>query len=339
MIFKKAAGTSRGILHHKDSWFIFLTDTDDVDKFGIGEVSTIPHLSIDPPKEIENELSRLCKGIENHADWVAKRGDIFPAIRFGLETALLDLEYGGNRLFEENNFTLGLAGIPINGLIWMDDFKGMQQQIEQKIADGFNCLKLKIGAIDFGEELRLLTFIRKQFPAEQIELRLDANGAFTVPEANEKLKRLAEFAVHSIEQPIMQGQQKDMAKLCNTSPIPIALDEELIGVGSSTKAILLQEIKPQYIILKPSLLGGLAMADEWIQLAEENQIAWWATSALESNIGLNCIAQWVYKKQSPMLQGLGTGQLFVNNVASPLKIEQGQLFHDPKEEWHAILPE
>lgn len=339
LIFRKAAGTSRGILHQKDSWFIFLTDSDDQDRYGIGEVSIIPGLSIDPLPEIESELTLLCQEISKYPDWVEKRGSLFPAIRFGLETALSDFHSGSERIFRRTDFTAGKTGIAINGLIWMDDFAGMQKQIEEKIAAGFSCLKLKIGAIDFDQELRLLKSIRAHFTPEQIELRVDANGAFSAVEAPEKLKKLAEFAIHSIEQPIRQGQHKAMAALCKTSPIAIALDEELIGVHGTSKAHLLEEINPQYLILKPSLLGGLTMADEWIKLAEQHHINWWATSALESNIGLNCIAQWVFQKNPSLPQGLGTGQLYTNNIESPLKIERGKLFHDPTLEWDAILPQ
>ncbi len=338
LIFKKAAGTSRGILHQKDSWFIYLTDSDDPDRYGIGEVSIIPGLSIDPMEAVESELKLICQQINSYAAWTKQRGNLFPAIRFGLEMALSDLYSGGNRVFSNTDFTAGKAGISINGLIWMEDFAGMQKQIEEKIAAGFSCLKLKIGAIDFEQELRLLKSIRAHFTPNQIELRVDANGAFSPAEAPEKLKKLSEFAIHSIEQPIRQGQARAMAALCKTSPVPIALDEELIGVYGTNKVQLLEEIMPQYLILKPSLLGGLAMAEEWIELSAKNNIAWWATSALESNIGLNCIAQWVFLQSSTMPQGLGTGQLYTNNIESPLKIAEGKLFHDPNKEWNAILP-
>jgi L-alanine-DL-glutamate epimerase-like enolase superfamily enzyme len=234
-----------------------------------------------------------------------------------------------------SDFTKGKDSIPINGLIWMGDPVFMKQQIKDKLASGFSCIKLKIGAIDFDNELELIKSIRNEFDAKTIEIRVDANGAFKPNEALEKLKRLSDYNLHSIEQPIRQGQVGDMAQLCSETPLPIALDEELIGVFSVTeKQFLLQTIKPQYIILKPTLVGGFKGSQEWIALAESNQIGWWVTSALESNIGLNAIAQWTYTLESQLPQGLGTGGLFTNNIQSPLVVDSGQLVYDLKTKWN-----
>lgn len=339
LIFKRPSGTSRGILKTKNSWFVFIRDTRDEQKYGLGEVSTIPGLSIDPPEKLEAELQKLCKNISNAKAWIEERGQQFPAIRFGLETALLDLNSPKNYIHGDTLFTQGKSGIPINGLIWMGSPEFMQSQIQEKIQEGFNCIKLKIGAIDFEQELALIAGIRAKFDATQIELRLDANGAFAPKEALEKLKRFSDFDIHSIEQPIIAGQPQEMALLCEKSPIPIALDEELIGVQPASIAALLSEIKPQYVILKPSLLGGLEASDNVIYEAEKLGIKWWATSALESNIGLNAIAQWVFKKQNPLPQGLGTGQLYTNNIQSPLEIKNAALFYNPALQWETLSPE
>ncbi|MDY0076035.1 MAG: o-succinylbenzoate synthase [Bacteroidales bacterium] len=338
MIFKRPAGTSRGVLKTKDSWFIFIRDSADEDKVGIGEVSTITGLSIDPPDKIEAELQWLCNNISKTTDWINRRGQQFPAIRFGLETAFLDFKTNGNQVFEKNLFTEGKSGIPINGLIWMGNQDFMQTQVEEKIAAGFKCIKIKVGAIDFEQELKILAGIRAKFNAKQIELRLDANGAFSPNEAIDKLHRLSVYDIHSIEQPIKAGQTQEMAYLCENSPIPIALDEELIGVEPEGISLLLKEINPHYAILKPSLLGGLEAADRIIVEAEKLEIKWWATSALESNIGLNAIAQWVFKKQNPLPQGLGTGQLYTNNIQSPLEIKNAALFYNPALQWKNLSP-
>ncbi|MCK9451540.1 MAG: o-succinylbenzoate synthase [Bacteroidales bacterium] len=338
MIFKRPAGTSRGVLKTKDSWFIFIRDSAKEDKVGIGEVSTITSLSIDPPDKIEAELQWLCNNITNANDWIEERGQQFPAIRFGLETALLDLKSPKSHIYNDTLFTQGKSGIPINGLIWMGSQDFMQTQVEEKIAAGFNCIKIKVGAIDFEQELKILAGIRAKFNAKQMELRLDANGAFTPNEAINKLQRLSVYDIHSIEQPIKAGQTQEMAWLCENCPIPIALDEELIGVEPEDISLLLKEINPHYVILKPSLLGGLEAADRFIVEAEKLDIKWWATSALESNIGLNAIAQWVFKKQNPLPQGLGTGQLFTNNIQSPLEIKNAALFYDHNLHWETISP-
>lgn len=326
--FKFPAGTSRGVLLHKPSSFIFLENNGVV---GIGECSTIPDLSIDPMEQYEQKLQEVCRVLNNGQDASELDLSAFPSIAFGLETALLDLQTGGKRILFENDFSAGKTGIPINGLVWMGDREFMQKQIREKIAAGYHCIKLKVGALDFDTELEIIAGIRQQVSPEEIEIRLDANGGFTPTDALEKLKRLSDYSIHSIEQPIKPRQWEDMAEICRKSPIPIVLDEELIGVEPN-EAMLLQ-IKPAYIILKPSLLGGFGVSEKWIELAEKNNIGWWNTSALEANIGLNAIAQWTASLNSTMPQGLGTGQLYHNNIPSPLGIREAKLWNDPKTQW------
>ncbi len=330
--FKQAAGTSRGILFEKISWFWLLQSNG---KTGLGECSLIPGLSPDPQDDYLQQLEFLAQQPDAFSAWKATKGHSFPSIQFGMETALADLETGGRHIFNKDAFTRGEKGIPINGLIWMGSPDFMKSQIREKIEQGYRCIKIKIGAIDFDEELSLIRMIRKQFDASTIEIRLDANGAFQPDESLEKLKQLSPYQIHSIEQPIMPGQQDDMAALCEQSPVPIALDEELIGISQAgEQQKVLEHIKPQYIILKPSLLGGLEASDKWASLAESLGIGWWATSALESNIGLNSIAQWAFTKNNPMPQGLGTGALYTNNFESPLEIKQGMLFFRPEKSWN-----
>jgi o-succinylbenzoate synthase len=331
--FKRPAGTSRGVLQRKASWFFQIWEAENPAVRGTGEISLIPGLSLDNENEIPNELEFLCQNIDDYQAWIAAKGDRFPAMRFGIETALADLQNGGKHVFHDNSFTQGKAGIPINGLIWMGDPDFMQQQIREKLEAGFNCIKIKVGAIDFEQEIALIKELRNQFSPRAIEIRLDANGAFIKEEALQKLNNLVAFNIHSIEQPIKAGQPEAMADICLKSPIPIALDEELIGKKSNEIVATLEQIKPQYIILKPSILGGLSMADHWISAAEKRQIGWWATSALESNIGLNAIAQWVFQKKSDMPQGLGTGQLYTNNITSPLEIKEAKLYYNPEISW------
>lgn len=334
LIFKRPSGTSRGILKTKDSWFIHIKDANYPEKSGLGECSLIPGLSPDDLPGFESRLKLVCSQVTNKGLVDESLLKDFPAIRFGLETALHELKSKIPRQLYPSEFTSGKARIPINGLIWMGSAGFMKEQIDEKIKAGFNCLKLKIGAIDFDVEVSLLKSIRQTYTPADLELRVDANGAFQPHEALEKLKRLSAFSLHSIEQPIKPGQPDEMARLCARSPVPVALDEELIGIHQPRLIkTLLQSIRPQYIILKPSLLGGLQAADEWIASAREENIGWWATSALESNIGLNAIAQWVFTHQPTMLQGLGTGQLFTNNIVSPLFVEQGHLAYAPEIPW------
>ncbi len=336
--FKKPSGTSRGILTQKPTWYV-LAHSDD-GRTGIGECSLIPGLSIDDSGRIEEKLNAYTvNGFANISEMEREEANLLelPALRFALETARMDLLKGGNKTLFTSLFTQGEAGISINGLIWMADKANMLEQVRTKIEEGYNCIKLKIGAIDFKAELEVLHFIRQQYSASDIEIRVDANGAFAPEEALEKLKLLSDFNLHSIEQPIAVNQYEEHAKLCATSPLPIALDEELIGLHTPEERIAcLETIKPQYIILKPSLVGGLASAKEWIDLAAERGIPSWNTSALESNIGLNAIAQWTYSLNTTMPQGLGTGQLFTNNPESPLYIDNGFLHYNPNKSWQDI---
>jgi o-succinylbenzoate synthase len=330
--FKRPSGTSRGVLTYKETWFIQLENTT---RQGIGECGMFKGLSIDDRQDFEAKLAWTCEHINLGLDVLLAELIEFPSIQFGLEMAFLSVSHQNQFELFPSDFTKGKGSIPINGLIWMGDPVFMKQQIKDKLASGFSCIKLKIGAIDFDKELELMRSIRQEFDADTIEIRVDANGAFKPNEALEKLKRLSDYNLHSIEQPIQQGQVDDMAQLCSESPLPIALDEELIGVFSVTeKQFLLQTIKPQYIILKPTLVGGFKGSQEWITLAESNQIGWWVTSALESNIGLNAIAQWTYTLESPLPQGLGTGGLFTNNIQSPLVVDSGQLVYDLKTKWN-----
>lgn len=330
--FKRPSGTSRGVLTYKETWFIQLENTT---RQGIGECGMFKGLSIDDRQDFEAKLAWTCEHINLGLDVLLAELIEFPSIQFGLEMAFLSVSRQNKFELFPSDFTKGKDSIPINGLIWMGDPVFMKQQIKDKLTSGFSCIKLKIGAIDFDKELELMRSIRQEFDADTIEIRVDANGAFKPNEALEKLKRLSDYNLHSIEQPIRQGQVDDMAQLCSETPLPIALDEELIGVFSVTeKQFLLQTIKPQYIILKPTLVGGFKGSQEWITVAESNQIGWWVTSALESNIGLNAIAQWTYTLESPLPQGLGTGGLFTNNIQSSLVVDSGQLVYDLKTKWN-----
>lgn len=337
LIFKQASGTSRGVLTNKETWFIILEENG---KKGIGECGFFKGLSVDSFLDYEKKLKWVVANIHLGLEVLLEELIHFPSIQFGLEQAFLSLYSEDSFSLFPSNFINNNASIPINGLIWMGDEDFMLKQIEEKLQEGFNCIKLKIGAIDFSKELKLLESIRKKFTPKEIELRVDANGAFTVEEALTKLKQLAQFKIHSIEQPIKQGNILDMKDLCITTPLPIALDEELIGVFTiAEKEKLLQTIKPQYIILKPSLVGGFKGSLEWITLAEKYNVGWWVTSALESNIGLNAIAQWTYTLSNKMPQGLGTGALFTNNFTSPLYVENGKLFHGKFVGWQNNLIE
>ncbi|WP_372651062.1 o-succinylbenzoate synthase [Draconibacterium sp.] len=321
--FKQPAGTSRGVLKARSVWYLFLEENGVT---GLGECAPLPGLSIETPEQVEEQLENICNNPEPFINNFDLLQDL-PSLKFALESALLDLKNGGKREPFPSAFTRGKAGIPINGLIWMNEIENMQRQIEDKLAAGFRCIKLKIGAKDFEQELELLQAVRKRFSSDQIILRVDANGAFEAGSAQDKLKRLAEVQLHSIEQPIRSGQRNEMAELCKTTPLPIALDEELIGINKREEKIqLLDTIQPQYLVLKPSLHGGISGCDEWIKLANERSIGWWITSYLESNIGLNAIAQWAFTKNMTMHQGLGTGQLFTNNIESPLEISGEKLW-------------
>lgn len=329
--FKQASGTSRGILRTKETWFIILKHEG---KQGVGECGILRGLSVDDVPDYESKLQYACNNIHLGLDELYAQLKAYPSIQFGLEMAFQSLKSKSAFELFPSEFTNGTAAIPINGLIWMGSEDFMKQQIKAKIEAGFSCIKMKIGAIDFDTEMKLLKSIRQEFSVSDIELRVDANGAFSKEEALLKLQELSKLQLHSIEQPIKQGQIEAMAKLCAETPLPIALDEELIGVfDAEKKAELLQQISPQYIILKPSFVGGWKGSNEWISFAESQQIGWWITSALESNVGLNAIAQWTYQLQNNMPQGLGTGSLFTNNFESPLNVKRGNLHCNTTQNW------
>ena len=342
--FKQPAGTSRGVYTTRKVWYIVITDTENPNHFGVGECAPLPALSCDDVPEYEDVLHKTSRRLEEKLKSFFEKPltnlkmlEDYPSIRFGVETALA--HYQARSLqFWHTPFSKGKEGIPINGLIWMGNFDEMYHRIEEKMKAGFRCIKLKIGAIDFEKELELLAHIHRHFTPEQIELRVDANGAFSPTDALEKLKQLSEYQPHSIEQPIRAGQWEEMAKLCEQTPFPIALDEELIGINKREEKIkLLETIRPQYIILKPSLHGGIGGSEEWIELAAERGIGSWVTSALESNIGLNAIAQWTATLMPTLPQGLGTGMLFTDNIDYPLHIQGDCLWYHPEEEEPDIL--
>jgi len=332
--FKQPSGTSRGVYTTREVWYIYLTEGTIT---GIGECAPLPNLSIENLKEMSSKLLQVCSEIA-YFRYFPQELNHWPSIRFGLETALLDLKNGGQQVLFPSPFTNGEKGIPINGLIWMGTPDFMKQQIRSKLDAGFRCIKMKIGAIDFETEFNLLKEIRKEFSAQEITLRVDANGAYSYNTALENLKRLSDLQIHSIEQPIQAGRWDEMARLCEQSPIPIGLDEDLIGVFNQKQLIqIAEQIHPAYFILKPSVHGGLAGCEKWIELSNKYHIGWWVTSALESNIGLNAIAQWTFQQNISMEQGLGTGQLFTNNIDSPLQIVGDQLWHQPSQQWNLKL--
>ena len=331
--FKQPAGTSRGVYTTRKIWLVHLSEGD---KTGVGECAPLPDLSCDalPDETYEAKLHQFCQALCETGEIDDDALRPYPSMRFGLETALLSLQSSlhsplSTHLLFDTPFSRGEEGIPINGLVWMGRYDEMLQRMEEKLEKGFRCVKLKIGAIDFEQELDLVKRIRDRFSFHEVELRLDANGAFKYEEALYKLELLSQYAIHSIEQPIRQGQWAYMAELCRESPLPIALDEELIGVNDpEMKSHMLNIIKPRYIILKPSLHGGMMGCREWIEIAKQQGIGSWITSALESNIGLNAIAQFasdVYGPHIRLPQGLGTGQLFTDNIPMPLEIVKDKL--------------
>lgn len=320
--FKRPSGTSRGVLYEKET---FILEISEKEKKGIGECAIFRGLSFDDRPDYEERLQWLCENIHEEREFLQEELKEFPSIWFGYEQAVLNLQYG-DHLYFPSEFTEGTSPIIINGLIWMGDIGYMEEQIQDKLNKGFHCIKLKIG-VNWKSEHEILQKLRTKFSKEKLELRVDANGGFTTDEAKIVLQQLADLQIHSIEQPIKAGNWKDMAVLCSKTPTPIALDEELIGITElAEKEKLLETISPQYIILKPSLVGGFTGSDEWISLAEKQGIGWWITSALESNIGLNAIAQYTYTKGSKMPQGLGTGGLFTNNFGSQLDLQGEELF-------------
>jgi len=345
--FKVEAGTSRGKLTKHSVIYLKISDQIAPNRFGLGEVAPLPNLSIDDLDTIEQILPELIKNLSDVALPKTPEGIYtlvkkfvpvsLPSLRMGLETALLDLINGGGRLVFQNDFYEGTLDIPINGLIWMGEVDYMKAQIKEKLDQGFRCIKLKIGAIDFDKELELIKIIRDH--SKDIVIRVDANGAFATNETFPKLSALEGYGVHSIEQPIMAGQYEAMQLLCKRTPVPIALDEELIGIGDfSQKQELLKLLRPQYIILKPTLLGGFSSTIEWIKIANQMEIGWWLTSALESNIGLNAISQFAAEFPTHgVYHGLGTGQLYSNNVDSPLEINGSYLSYNTRTEWEPIF--
>ncbi|MFY1047653.1 o-succinylbenzoate synthase [Chryseobacterium sp. GP-SGM7] len=321
--FKRPSGTSRGVLLEKET---FILEVFNDNKNGVGECAIFRGLSFDDRLDYEEKLKWLCENISQNSDYLKEELKEFPSIWFGYEQAVLNLKNGGN-IFFPSEFTDEKVPIIINGLIWMGNIDFMEEQIQEKLNQGFHCIKLKIG-VDWQSEHQILQKLRQKFSKNQLELRVDANGGFTKDEAKIVLQQLADLDIHSIEQPIRAGNWNDMAELCAETPTPIALDEELIGIiNLEEKKNLLETIKPQYIILKPALVGGFSGSDEWISLAERNNIEWWITSALESNIGLNAIAQYTFTKKNKMPQGLGTGSLFTNNFKSCLEIDGEKLFY------------
>lgn len=321
--FKKPGGTSRGVLHYKETYILEVSSES---KKGIGECGLFKGLSCDDLPDYEEKLQWLCDHINEDDSVIRSYLKAYPSILFGWEQTILNWELGKDIYFD-NEFTSGEKSIKINGLIWMGNVDFMKEQIEQKLDQNYDCIKLKIG-VHWDEEKNVIEELRKNFPKNQLELRVDANGAFSPEQAKIVLQELADLEIHSIEQPIKAGQIEAMTDLCAETPTPIALDEELIGVlDFEAKKVLLETIQPQYIILKPSLVGGIQGSDEWISIAENNQIGWWITSALESNIGLNAIAQYTYSKNPEIPQGLGTGGLFTNNFPTNLVLKGDQLWH------------
>lgn len=342
--FKIEAGTSRGTISQRETWIIKAYKESDSSNYGIGEAAPLKGLSIDYCEDygikllaVLDSLEGICipEGQIELLDFISKNtpSDL-PSLRFGVETALLDLMNGGKRKLFNSSFSQGLSSIPINGLVWMGNHEFMSAQIEDKLKAGFDCIKMKIGAIDFELELSLIEKIREKYTAEEIIIRVDANGAFSKEDALSKLNELLSLGIHSIEQPVMAGQTELMRSLCKESLLPIALDEELIGVASKEAMLaLLSKIRPAYIILKPSLLGGFLACNDWIETAQSLNIGWWMTSMLESNVGLNAIAQFAATYSGLMHQGLGTGQLYSNNIDSPLLIRKGSLKYNTKGSW------
>ena len=333
--FKTPSGTSRGILKTRHTWFIVVENNGE---FGVGECGMLRGLSIDDRQDFEQTLQWVCENIHLGLQHLYAALTEFPSIQMGLEIAFKSLAAHDPFQIFPSAFTKGETSIAINGLIWMGDKAFMSKQISTKLNEGFRCIKMKIGAINFETELELLKNIRQEFSASEIEIRVDANGAFNPKNTLEKLKQLSDLDLHSIEQPIAVKKWDQMAYLCEKSPLDIALDEELIGVFSNKdKQALLQHIKPQYIILKPSFIGGFKGSDSWIELAQANNIQWWVTSALESNVGLNAISQYTFTKNSTLPQGLGTGSLYTNNIASALQITKGTLCYNPTKKWNFNL--
>lgn len=326
--FKQPAGTSRGVLTEKITCILRLFDERDPERFGIGEAAVFPGLSPEADDRFFYKLMELQANVR-----LGLKTDLekFPSLQCGFEQAIRDFSGGCHGVYFESPFVHGESSIEINGLVWMGDFDTMVERIETKLSEGFRCVKLKIGAIDWRKEVDMVQYIRDRYDRDRVEIRVDANGGFDMDNAIPRLKRLADLDVHSIEQPIKAGNPMLMRFLCDVSPLPIALDEELIGKFTrSEKEELLDGIRPAYIVLKPTLVGGFSGAAEWIELAEARSIGWWITSSLESNIGLNALAQWVATLHTHMPQGLGTGALYTNNFVSPLELNGDRLRYNPE---------
>lgn len=329
--FKRPSGTSRGVMTEKETWFLFLEKDG---KKGIGECGVLRGLSYDDRLGYSDKMQWVCDNIHLGKEVLWESLREWPSIQFGVEQAFMSIESKNPMLLFPSAFTSGMESIPINGLVWMGTPEFMKQQIDEKLQEGFRCIKLKIGAIHFQEELQLIRYIRSHFSPETIEIRVDANGGFDLSDALDKIHQLSEFKIHSIEQPIKQKQYDSMAELCRKTSLSIALDEELIGViHYNDKENLLRKIRPQYLILKPSLIGGIKGSEEWIEVAKKLNISWWVTSALESNVGLNAIAQWTFTLKNSLPQGLGTGSLYTNNITSPLVVKKGHLWYDEELVW------
>ncbi|MEX1240045.1 MAG: o-succinylbenzoate synthase [Cyclobacteriaceae bacterium] len=337
--FNFKARTSRGLMKDKPSWFIRLESREKPHVFGLGECGPLPGLSVDHVPDFETTLVEHIEKINASALRIADLKDVrklvppgFPSILFGLETALLDLNNGGTRILYNNSFVRGQP-ITINGLVWMGDMDFMMDQINKKVSQGFTCLKLKVGGLDFERECDILRYIRKRYYRQEITIRLDANGAFKTDDVLYKLEEMSKFGVHSIEQPIKPGLE-EMEELCRKSPIPVAFDEELINVNTGEeKSALLKKLKPRFIVLKPTLHGGLSGCEEWISIVESQNIGWWITSALESSIGLNAICQFTANYNPSLPQGLGTGEIYDDNIDSPLRVQDGRIFYDLQRKW------
>ena len=327
-------GTSKGTITARTVWYLIAWDSERPEIQGIGEAALFPGHSKEYPADVKVKLIELCERTDNWSQRLATDLVDVPSVRFAVEQCLQDLEAGGTKTLFPSDFTLGRKAIPINGLVWMGDKATMKQRIREQIDGGYTTVKMKIGAIGLEDELEILRAVRSEFNAHDLTLRVDANGAFTAQQAPQVLQRLADLGVHSIEQPVAAGLYEVMADLCASTPIPIALDEDLIGLNTlDAKVDVLENVKPQYIVIKPSLVGGWAATREWIELAERRGIGWWITSALESSIGLNAIAQYTATLNVTMAQGLGTGKVYANNIPSPLFAERGFLRYRPEEAW------
>lgn len=334
-------GTSKGVLQQRTVWYLIAWHKDRPEVKGIGEAAPFPGHSTEFPADVRTKMVELCANTTNWRDRLQHDLVHVPSVRFAVEQCLLDLQAGGSKILYPSEFTLGRMGIPINGLVWMGDKATMRERIQAQIEGGNRCVKMKVGAIGIEDELELLAEVRRHFPADELTLRVDANGAFTHQNVMPVLERLAALEVESIEQPVGQGLYETMAEVCAGTPLPIALDEDLIGVHArGAKQDLLDNVKPQYIVIKPSLVGGWASAQEWIDLAEERGIGWWITSALESNIGLNAIAQWTATLPIIRPQGLGTGSVYTDNIPSPIAVKGAELRYHPELAWNVerIIP-